>query len=135
MTRSSASRSVWRARRGRCSLTRTPGVRVAMAANSPRYSAGASGLGSQVSCWAGPPHMNRTMQALALPPVGAVARPRSSCGRPRPKGQAVGCMTKHLRSERHRPVEYVPQEEEARRGPVIDEEGELVQQAAVLELE
>src|SRR3954470_22867265 len=56
-------------------------MRVAMDLNSPRYSAGASGFMSQVSWWAGPPHMNRTMQAFAL--RGAVDASRR--GRPRPK--------------------------------------------------
>src|SRR5262245_10495346 len=44
-----------------------------MGRNSPRYSAGASGLRSQVSWWAGPPFMKSKMQALARPklPPGA----------------------------------------------------------------
>jgi hypothetical protein len=46
---------------------------------------GSSLFGSQVSCCAGPPHMNSRIHALALPGL-AVTRPRpcSSCGRPSP---------------------------------------------------
>ena len=65
--RITASRSARAASIGRCSQICRPGTAVGMGLNSPRNSAGASGLGSQVSCWAGPPHMNRTMHALALP--------------------------------------------------------------------
>src|SRR5437899_9381461 len=42
--------------RGSNSVKNSPGVRVAMAWNGPRYSSGASGLGSHVSRWLGPPH-------------------------------------------------------------------------------
>jgi hypothetical protein len=41
--------SVCFARSGRCSAMRTPGSVVGMVPNSPRTSAGASGLGSSVS--------------------------------------------------------------------------------------
>src|SRR5690242_11942559 len=44
-----------RACSGRCSLTRMPGTLVGMEANGPRTSAGASGLGSHMSIWLGPP--------------------------------------------------------------------------------
>jgi hypothetical protein len=40
---------------GKSSVKRTPGVRVAIVANGPRYSAGALGLGSKRSRWLGPP--------------------------------------------------------------------------------
>ena len=43
------------ARRGRCSETLTPGHRVAIEPKGPRISDGASGLGSNVSSWLGPP--------------------------------------------------------------------------------
>src|SRR2546426_7335189 len=36
-----------------------PGTLVEIAPNSPRYSLGASGFGSQVSCWLGPPRIQR----------------------------------------------------------------------------
>ena len=41
--------------RGRCSEMRTPGQRVAIEPNGPRTSEGASGFGSHVSSWLGPP--------------------------------------------------------------------------------
>ncbi len=53
--RTSAHFSERFASRGRCSQTRTPGVAVRMAPNAPRTSAGASGFGSKLSCWARPP--------------------------------------------------------------------------------
>src|ERR1700722_20064651 len=40
---------------GKSSAKRTPGVRVAIVANGPRYSAGALGFGSKRSRWLGPP--------------------------------------------------------------------------------
>ena len=45
----------------------TPGVRVEITPNGPRYSAGALGFGSQVSRWLGAPHRktNRTDFAFA----------------------------------------------------------------------
>src|SRR5690606_37916448 len=44
-----------------------PGTFVVTGLNSPRTSAGASGLRSQVSKWLGPPHMNRKMHRFTLP--------------------------------------------------------------------
>ena len=44
-----------------------PGTFVAIGLNSPRISAGASGLGSNVSCCGGPPWSQRKMTFLALP--------------------------------------------------------------------
>ena len=49
------------------SVNRTPGSAVAIVSNSPRISAGASGLGSNVSWCEAPPERNRMMQFLALP--------------------------------------------------------------------
>ena len=40
---------------GSSSEKRTPGTAVAIVLNSPRMSSGASGLGSKVSSWEGPP--------------------------------------------------------------------------------
>src|SRR5688572_31142027 len=71
---------------------------------SPRYSLGASGLRSQVSWWAGPPHMNRTMQDFALPNcLGRVvgSRPRNSSGSPSPtRGRAPARTTSRRVGER-----------------------------------
>ena len=49
---------------GKCSQTRTPGTLVAMVRNGPRTSAGASGFGSQVSRWLGPPDSQMRITAL-----------------------------------------------------------------------
>ena len=60
---------------------------VAIGANVPRISAGASGLGSQVSSWLGPPHWKIRMHDFARPNPGrrprapALARPRNSSGK------------------------------------------------------
>jgi hypothetical protein len=53
--RTRASRPMTGADSGRCSQTRTPGTTVAIVWYSPRISAGASGLGSNVSRCDGPP--------------------------------------------------------------------------------
>src|SRR5689334_12550457 len=49
------------------SETLRPGTLVAIGANGPRTSAGASGLGSKVECCAGPPFRKSTMHDLAFP--------------------------------------------------------------------
>src|SRR5262245_11704917 len=54
------------ARRGKYSTNRTPGTEVGLVANSPRISAGASGLGSNVSRWLGPPTWYKKMQEQAV---------------------------------------------------------------------
>src|SRR5688500_6906771 len=58
---------------GRYSQSWMPGTLVPMALNCPRYSLGASGLGSHVSCGAGPPRIQRMMTELGrfAPPVAA----------------------------------------------------------------
>src|SRR5688572_18811419 len=66
------------AKRGKCSLIRMPGMEVSMGRNSPRISAGASGLGSNVSMWLGPPAIQRRMQDLGRGPPGAAAARRLS---------------------------------------------------------
>ena len=58
---------------GSNSPTFRPGTVVAMDLSSPRTSTGASGLGSQVECWAGPPNRNSTMHDLARPRRGAAS--------------------------------------------------------------
>ena len=81
-----ASRSIRRACSGSSSPNWTPGRLVAIAPNGPRKPPGASGLGSQVSMWPGPPLSQKRMTLVSLP--GAVAAPasrsRSSSGRARP---------------------------------------------------
>src|SRR5262249_16154974 len=66
MERMSATRSRRPAIRGRCSLTRTPGIRVGMVSNSPRVSGGALGFGSKVSIWLGATYKNSTRTDFAL---------------------------------------------------------------------
>ena len=81
-------------RRARQQLARSTGRGrvVAIGPNSPRTSAGASGLGSQVECWGGPPIRNRTMHDFARPNDEAAREPtpvRARSGRlsPAPKAE------------------------------------------------
>ena len=54
------------ASRGKISQISRPGTFVAIGRNGPRYSLGAFGLGSKVSSWLGPPHIqNRITEVLA----------------------------------------------------------------------
>jgi hypothetical protein len=55
MLRTTATRSITRDVRGKCSQTLIPGTLVAIDPNSPRTSAGARGFRSTVSMWLGPP--------------------------------------------------------------------------------
>src|SRR3954470_1377347 len=50
---------------GRRSQIWMPGTLVGMDPKAPRYSTGASGFGSQVSCWLGPPRIQRMMTDLS----------------------------------------------------------------------
>src|SRR5262249_33505700 len=52
--RTTLTRSISRAWRGRCSAMRIPGTLVLTGRNSPRNSAGAAGLGVEGAEWAGP---------------------------------------------------------------------------------
>src|SRR5689334_18590622 len=64
-----------------------PGVAVAIGVNSPRISAGASGLGSQLSWWLMPPQQKITMHDFALPPplvAAAALCSRRKCGSDNP---------------------------------------------------
>ena len=54
-------------------MTRSPGVFVGIVLNSPRISAGASGLGSNVSRWLGPPNWKSMMTLFAVALRGFVA--------------------------------------------------------------
>ena len=57
---------------GRYSHSRTPGRAVAIVPNGPRISRGASGLGSHVSMWLGPPVIHNRI-TLLLPAHGLAA--------------------------------------------------------------
>ena len=61
------------ARCGRCSEICTPGTLVEMGRNSPRISAGASGLRSYRSIWLGPPPMTTWITAVSGRDLAAVA--------------------------------------------------------------
>ena len=65
--RTIASRCACWASSGKCSLIEIPGTLVAIGRNGPRISSGASGLGSQVSSWLGPPHRKIRMHDFARP--------------------------------------------------------------------
>src|SRR5262245_42459418 len=54
------------ARLGKCSTQRMPGTEVGIVPNSPRISAGAPGLGSNVSRWLGPPTWYNRIQERAV---------------------------------------------------------------------
>ena len=77
---------------GTSSVKYAPGVRVAIVANGPRYSAGALGLGSNRSSWDGPPHShtNSTARAQGL----SAANPLYANGNPysRPLAVASGLL-------------------------------------------
>src|SRR5262249_28473735 len=83
-----ASLSVTAAIFGNNSQKRTPGIRVGMVPNGPRYSSGAFGFGSQVSSWLGPPHSQSKTTDLAVPDKLPSARyfKRSARDRPRTIG-------------------------------------------------
>src|SRR5436305_14266609 len=80
--------SIIRALIGSRSQIWIPGTLVGIAPNSPRYSIGASGFGSQVSCWLGPPLIQRIITdrsreiAFPLPAAAASALNRSASDSP-----------------------------------------------------
>src|SRR5689334_13096328 len=86
--RITVSLSMIAACRGRCSQKRTPGTLVPIVPNGPRTSAGASGLGSHMSMWLGPPESQKTITDFGRPapfgPPGDSARRRFKAGDDRP---------------------------------------------------
>src|SRR5262245_59446402 len=106
MLRMIASRSVSRAVRGINSPMLVPGTTVSMGLNSPRTSAGASGLGSQVECCGGPPMRKRMMQDRALPVWAAAgAACRSASDKPnRPSPPARITSRRESPSHRRTPL-------------------------------
>ena len=70
---------------GKCSQISTPGTLVWVGRNGPRTSAGASGLGSQVSSWLGPPTKNRRMQFTSFGPSAACRSPSDRPTAPAPR--------------------------------------------------
>src|SRR5436305_707232 len=67
MERISVTLSIWSASIDIISLTWMPSTLVLMGLNSPRMLEGASGLGSQMSMWLGPPCRKSMMTDLAAP--------------------------------------------------------------------
>src|SRR3954467_3344377 len=72
-----AARPSRRARFGSGSAIRTPGTDVAIVENGPRTSGDASGLGSNVSRWLGPPAGQIRMHDVAFGPGGRAEAGRS----------------------------------------------------------
>src|SRR5258708_6347560 len=82
-----------------------PGTLVGMVPNSPRYSAGALGLGSHISMWLGPPRIHRMMtDGFRLALLGADELARDSCrsrsARPSPAAPSTPALRKLRRSGR-----------------------------------
>src|SRR5437899_1495749 len=67
MERMSVTLSIWSASMGMVSLTWMPDTLVLIGLNSPRILEGASGLGSQMSMWLGPPCRNSMITDFAAP--------------------------------------------------------------------
>src|SRR5690242_11091899 len=80
-----------------------PGTLVSIAPNGPRYSAGARGLGSQVSMWPGPPlSQNRiTLLPAADERTAPSARRRAKSARVNPPTPSAPAVRK-LRREKER---------------------------------
>src|SRR6185369_11307251 len=67
MDRINVTLSIWSASMGMVSLTWMPDTLVLIGLNSPRMLEGASGLGSQMSMWLGPPCRNSMITDFAAP--------------------------------------------------------------------
>src|SRR5258706_417554 len=67
LERMSVTLSIWSASMGMVSLTWMPSTLVLIGLNSPRMLEGASGLGSQMSMWLGPPWRKSMITDLAAP--------------------------------------------------------------------
>ena len=78
---------------------RTPGTLVAMDPKGPRTSLGASGFGSQVSSWLGPPDSQMRITALRSAATAAAPciRQRSRSGSDRPANPARPVCRNHRR--------------------------------------
>src|SRR6185437_7332864 len=79
---------------GSKSPRRIPGTLLGLTPNSPRYSTGASGLGSHMSMWLGPPRIHRMMTDFSREAPGAAApwafiRSRSASDSPAPPSMPI----------------------------------------------
>src|SRR5262245_8947561 len=94
--------SMIRALMGSRSQIWMPGTLVGIAPNSPRYSIGASGFGSHVSCWLGPPRIQRMMTEFSregdLPCVVALASQRNKSDSDNPAKPSKPAFRKLRRS-------------------------------------
>ena len=79
-----ANLSIIAASRGSSSQISMPGTLVAIGLNSPRISAGASGLRSNMSWCGGPPGRKTMMTALCELRIPACASAARSCGKRQP---------------------------------------------------
>src|SRR5438105_1427078 len=94
--------SMRRALMGSRSQIWMPGTLVRIAPNSPRYSMGASGFGSQVSCWLGPPRIQRMItersRESGFPLATAAASALSRSAKDRPASPRTPILRKDRRS-------------------------------------
>ena len=79
-----------------------PGTFVAIGLNSPRYSAGASGFGSKVSRWLGPPARLMKIAEVALAPLDL-----AGLGQAEVIGQAQAGRAEHADAEEVAPPDAV----------------------------
>jgi hypothetical protein len=96
--RTTANRSAAAAIFGNSSVNRRPGTRVGMVPNGPRTLLGASGFGSQVSSWLGPPTSMRKMQFTSFDwaNAGPAARPATVVADVRRKSRRLIGMERGL---------------------------------------
>ncbi len=104
------SRSINFAVSGKCSQTRTPGSFVAIDPKGPRISEGASGFGSHMSRWLGPPESQIRITLVfrvPSPAEAAVAWRRNSPGTERP-ARPESPVCRNPRPRRPDPDEIAP---------------------------
>src|SRR3954451_11884478 len=75
-----------------------PGTLVDIAPNSPRYSKGAYGLGSHVSCWLGPPRIQRMITDFSREAWACLASARSTSAKDKPASPSTPTFRKLRRS-------------------------------------
>src|SRR6185295_17374367 len=107
---------------GRRPLIWIPGTFVGMAPKGPRTSAGASGLGSQVSCWLGPPRIQRMMTEEAFfvgrPCASAFDSQRSRLGSASPVAPSIPARSMLRRSICFRWSRYCAASRRSTRGSI-----------------
>ena len=128
--RRTQSLSATSAVRGISSESDRPGTVVAIGPKSPRTSAGASGFGSQVECWGGPPIRNRRMHDLARPNEGPAAS--GPCAPRRPPSQVGQVQAGPEHAEAADPQDFTAAQAVAKpgAGPEKSEHGNLAMLAS-----